>query len=380
MSHFECETTCTTYPASRLMWCSESGRPLEIVHDAPFRRADIDTSQNSLWRYKKALVSRGSVHINLGEGWTPLVEDSLDDVRVFWKCEFVSISGSFKDRGISVMMNHLIDNGVKRVAEDSSGNGGASIATYAAAAGIPCRVYVPLDTSPGKIAQIASAGAEVIKIPGTRQAVVEAAMADSAGFFYASHNWHPAFLDGIKTMGFEMWEQLGFEAPDVIVMPAGGGSNVLGCFKAFQELIRAGEIDKMPRLYGVQTANCAPLATAFSRGLETWVEVETRPTLAEGIATSRPVRGHQVLAAARASGGGILAIEDSEIPDSHSRLARRGLYVEPTSAVAYALLSRLIADGTIKKKEKVVVVLTGSGLKSSEMITRMYSAAPSACR
>jgi threonine synthase len=372
MAQFRCSSCASTYPASLLIWrCEKCDGPVDAVGSLPLRRADIAVERASLWRYQKALVHQGQVPISLGEGWTPLVGGDWGGRAVQWKCEFVSISGSFKDRGVAVMINHLLANGVTRVAEDSSGNGGAALATYAAAAKLPCRIYVPVHTSAGKIGQIAATGAEVIRVPGARQDVADAAMADNSGYFYASHNWHPAFLDGIKTVGYEIWEQFGFSAPDAIVAPTGGGSNLLGCFRAFSELHAAGEVDKLPRLYGAQSENCEPIARAFETGAETYVEVATYASIAEGIAVSRPVRARAVLASVRESGGAIRAVSEASIAVAHDRLARSGLYVEPTTATAAALLDRLIEDGTIAAKDRVVVILTGSGLKAGELLARI---------
>ena len=249
MATFRCSVCSYEFPTSTLIWrCEKCGGPLDAAGVSPLRRSDIAKERASLWRYQKALLYQGEVAVSLGEGWTPLVRGRWLGADIHWKAEFVSISGSFKDRGVAVMINNLLSNGVKKVAEDSSGNGGAAVATYAAAAGLPCRIYVPEHTSPSKITQIAATGAEVIRISGSRQAVADAAMEDNSGYFYASHNWDPAFLDGIKTVGYEMWEQLGFTAPDAIVAPTGGGSNVLGCFRAFKELHELGEVDRLPRI------------------------------------------------------------------------------------------------------------------------------------
>jgi threonine synthase len=372
MAQFKCSVCGTLYPASALIWrCEKCGGEIDAVGMSPLRRSDIAAERSSLWRYQQALVHQGPVSVFLGEGWTPMVPGNWNGVGINWKCDFVSISGSFKDRGVSVMMNNLLANGVGRVAEDSSGNGGASVATYAAVAGLPCRIYVPAHTSPSKITQIAATGAEVIRVPGTRQAVADAAMEDTSGYFYATHNWHPAFLDGIKTVGYEIWEQSGFKVPDAIVAPAGGGSNLMGCLRAFRELQKAGEVDRLPRLYGGQSENCQPNARAFETGAETFVEVETKPSIAEGIAVSRPVRSRELLAGVRESRGGIHAVSEAAIAAAQDQLARQGLYVEPTSATAAALLDRLIREGRIRAGEHVVVILTGSGLKAGELLTKM---------
>ena len=202
-------------------------------------------------------------------------------------------------------------------------------------------------------------------IAGSRQDVAEAALRQSAEMFYASHNWQPFFLEGTKTLAYELWEQSGFQAPDNLVVPLGYGSNVLGADRGFAELAHTGEIAAGPRLFGVQAARCAPYAAAFRAGVEHLVPTDIEPTVAEGIATSKPTRVAEVLRAVRRSGGSIVAVEEAEIVEALRGLARRGLYVEPTSAVAAAGLTRLIADGSIRPHERTVLVLTGSGLKAS---------------
>jgi threonine synthase len=370
MAQLRCAHCGTPYLTTALIWsCERCGGHLNPEDLPLLRRADIASERTSLWRYQKASIHQGPVLVSLGEGWTPLVRGQWKDTAVLWKCEFVSISGSFKDRGASVMINRLLANGVGKVAEDSSGNGGAAVATYAAAAELPCRIYIPAHTSPSKVTQIAATGAEVIRISGTRQAVAEAAIAETSGFFYASHNWDPGFVDGLKTLGFELWEQCGFQAPDAIVAPVGGGSNLLGCFRAFSDLRLAGEIGQIPRLYGAQSESCQPLAIGFATGADMYVDVESAPTIAEGVAVSRPVRSREVLSAVRESSGGIYAVSEQEIATAHDRLARSGLYVEPTSAVAAALLDRLLKKGDLGSDENIVVILTGSGLKAGELIT-----------
>jgi threonine synthase len=261
------------------------------------------------------------------------------------------------------MLNYLASRGVAAVSEDSSGNAGAALATYCAAAAVDCRIYVPDMASPAKIAQIAATGSQIVRISGSRQAVTDAAMEDASGAYYASHNWHPMFLEGTKTVGFEIWEQLQ-RAPDVIVAPVGGGSNLIGCFKAFGELRASGLVDRVPKLIGVQSSACEPLAQAFRDGREEFAPIEARPTVAEGIAVSRPVRSREVLSAVRASGGSIISVSEDAIVDAHRMLARRGLYVEPTSATAVAGLRAVLVSGEIGPDLSIVVILTGSGLKA----------------
>jgi threonine synthase len=190
----------------------------------------------------------------------------------------------------------------------------------------------------------------------------------SAEIFYASHNWVPFFIEGTKTLAYELWEQLGFIAPDNVVTPLGYGSNVLGCLRGFDELMRNGEIEKMPRVFSVQAENCAPYYAAYKAGAENLVPTEVKPTVAEGIASSKPTRVREVLRGVRNSGGAIVAVTENEIVDALRGLARKGLYVEPTSAAAAAGLSQLLASGQIAPHETTVLVLTGTGLKASERI------------
>ncbi len=310
-------------------------------------RSEIAADEASLWRYAAALALRGPPRVSLGEGWTPLVPRDWQGAAVLFKLELQMPTGSFKDRGSAVMINHLIEAGVGPIHEDSSGNAGSSIATYAAAAGIPCRIYVPAAAPRAKLVQIAASGAEVRAIPGTRQSVTEAALAAAGESFYASHNWHPYFIEGTKTLAFELWEQLGFRVPDNILVPTGYGSNILGLDRGFDELEEAGEIENRPRLFAVQAANCAALAAAWAADADGFVPFQARPTIADGIATMRPVRTAEVLRALRRSKGGVAAVAEEEIAPALAALGRFGLFVEPTAATAGAALTQLLRDGTI---------------------------------
>jgi threonine synthase len=231
-----------------------------------------------------------------------------------------------------------------------------------------CRILVPETASYPKIAQIAAGGADVVTIRGTRQDVADEAMRMSSEIFYASHNWVPFFAEGTKTLAYELWEQLGFKAPDNVVVPLGYGSNVAGCERGFGELVRNGEIPKMPRIFGVQAANCAPYFNAYKAGVDHLVPTTVTPTIAEGIASSKPTRVIEALRAVRDTGGAIVAVSEDEIVNALGTLARKGLYVEPTSASAAAGLTQLLNSGAIKPGEATVLVLTGTGLKASEKI------------
>jgi threonine synthase len=371
-------STGRSYPLSEARWRADGGHYLNLAPAPGLRRADIDTSRRSVWRYAKALLVDVADSVSLGEGWTPLVRGEWSSAPVVYKLEFMMPTGSFKDRGTTLMVSYLRSRGIERLLEDSSGNAGASLAAYAAAGGLACRVLVPETASYPKIAQIAAYGADVVTIAGSRQDVAEAALRQSAEIFYASHNWQPFFVDGVKTLAYELWEQLGFRTPDNLVVPLGYGSNVLGAERGFDELVRNGEIARGPRLFGVQAARCAPYVAAFRAGAEALVATAIAPTIAEGIATAKPTRVAEVLRAVRASGGTVVGVEEAEIVDALRGLARRGLYVEPTSAVAAAGLTRLLASGTIGPDETTVLVLTGSGLKASAAIGELLKLTPRA--
>ena len=354
------------WPIDEPRWRSDDGFPLMITPLAGIGRGDIATGLRSLWRYGASFPIPIAEPVTMGEGWTPLVEHGWRGGRAHFKLEWFAPTGSFKDRGASVMVSTLRQQGVTRILEDSSGNGGAAIAAYAAAGGMAAKILVPAYTQPGKTVQMRAYGAEVELVPGTRQDTSDAAERQAGGIFYASHNWQAFFLQGTKTLAYELWEDLGFTAPDNVLIPTGAGSNVLGCDIGFDELLRRGEIARRPRLFAVQPVNCAPLHASFTTGAEDFVAVETRPTIAEGTAIARPVRTREVLAALRRSGGGTVAVTEDEIVEAAIDLARSGLYAEPTSASAAAGLSILLARGAIRPEQTTVVILTGTGLKATQ--------------
>lgn len=356
------------YPVDVPMWRAPSGSHLNLTAGTGLRRSDIDVGCRSIWRYAKAIRVSARGAVTLGEGWTPVVPIRWEGIEIDAKLEFMMPTGSFKDRGMTVMVTYLKQCGLKRVLEDSSGNAGASLAAYAAAAGMEARILVPETASYPKIVQIAAAGADAVTIPGSRQDVADAALAMSDEIFYASHNRQAFFAEGTKTLAFELWEQFGFDVPDHVVVPLGYGANVLGCDHGFRELLAAGEIERMPKIHGVQAANCAPYFAAYSAGVDRLVPTRIEPTVAEGIASSQPTRVVEVLDAVRGSKGSIVAVSEAEIAQALAALARQGLYVEPTSAAAAAGLSQLIASGAVKRGERTVLVLTGSGLKSGDRI------------
>lgn len=359
--------TGRTYPLAEPRWCGDGRAPLLLTPLPGIRRDAIRRAERSLWRYAAALPFLPAEPISLGEGCTPLIPRKIAGATALLKCEWFMPTGSFKDRGASVMLSLLRAQGIVSVLEDSSGNGGAAVATYAAAGGMAATIFVPSSTSPAKTVQARAAGATIRLIPGSRQDCADAALAEADRIFYASHNWHPFFLQGTKTLAYELWEDLGFRAPDNIIVPCGAGSNVLGCWIGFDELRRAGEIDRPPRIFAAQPAHCAPIARAFLGE----PAAPARPTIAEGTAIAHPLRLAEVVEALRTSGGGAVMLEEEEIAAATLRLAQDGIYVEPTCAQVAAAFARLLAAGTIRAEETTVLVLTGTGLKATPRIAEI---------
>lgn len=359
------------YDLSEQRWRGDDGSPLMVSALPGITPEQIETTERSLWRYGAAIPVDPGARLSLGEGSTPLVALDWSGRRVHFKLEWFNPTSSFKDRGCAVMVSHLASLGVTQLLEDSSGNGGASVAAFCAAAGIEAKILAPALTSAAKIRQVRAYGAEVELVPGTRDEVAAEAIRQSAQITYASHNWHPFFLQGTKTIGYEMWEALGFRAPDNVVVVAGAGSNVLGCDIAFTELLEAGQIDNRPRLLVAQPEDWATIAHGVN-GTSGPLPGQRKPTIAEGASIATPVRLPENIEAIRRSNGMAITIDDDSIRAAVRALAARGLYAEPTSAVAAAALDRFIADGTIGEEDTTVVILTGSGIKATEQLAAIY--------
>jgi threonine synthase len=360
-----------TWPLSEPRWCGDGQAPLLLTPRRGIGRDEIARGTRSLWRYAAALPWTPRAPISMGEGCSPLVERALPGGTALLKCEWFMPTGSFKDRGASVMLSLLRDQGISSVLEDSSGNGGAAVSAYAAAGGMQATIFVPDSTSPAKTVQSRAAGASIALIPGSRQDCADAALAKSAEIFYASHNWQPFFLEGTKTLAYELWEDLSFAAPDNVIVPCGAGSNVLGCWLGFSELLRAGQIAKLPRIFAAQPAQCGPIARA-ALGLPA---VAAGPTIAEGTAIAQPIRLPECLTALRESAGGAVLLEEDEIAAASLELARMGVYVEPTCAQAAAAFAKLVAARRIAARETTVVVLTGTGLKATPSYAELLGVA-----
>jgi threonine synthase len=340
--------------------CPHCGGHFDYAGQFMFDKDMVDINQLGVWRYRHAFGLPDKVQaISLGEGITPLVWDMIEDRDVAFKMEYLNPTGSYKDRGTTVLISYLSSLGIKSAVEDSSGNAGASFAAYVARAGIHGKVYVPAYASGPKRSQIEAYGVELVEVPGPRSNAAKAVMQEAArGEIYASHIYQPYIFPGYATLAYELFEQLG-EAPGAVITPVGHGSLLLGMDCGFRALLSAGLIQRIPQYVGVQAMACAPLWTISELGEKEVEKVVEGETIAEGIRILDPLRGNQVRAAVQSSEGFFSAVKEEDIFLGRDELASRGFYVEPTSAVVWSALFELMN----KLKDPIVVVLTGSGLK-----------------
>ncbi|AGB30682.1 Pyridoxal-5'-phosphate-dependent protein beta subunit [Natrinema pellirubrum DSM 15624] len=355
-------------------WRCGCGHALEF-DERPHPQGDplplhsLDTTEG-LWTFFEFLPIEQ--HVTFYEGFTPLVEAPDWDAQ--FKLEYVFPTGSFKDRGATTTLSRAVELGVEKVIEDSSGNAGASIATYAARAGLDADIYVPADVKQSKLMAIQRADARPVRIEGSREDVTAACQRAVEGDgerdapyqtgdgWYASHAWNPAFYAGTMTFAFEVAAQQGWTVPDAVVLPIGHGTLFLGAYRGFSLLNEAGIVDGMPRLLGAQAAGYAPIVAAL--GGDTTDADGEATTIADGIQITEPARGTEILEAIEETDGDAIALGGDPIETALDRLHRNGFYVEPTCAVAPAALEQYREDGVIDDGDDVVVPLTGSGLKT----------------
>jgi threonine synthase len=367
MEKFKCSECHRTYSVSPTLWRCDCGFPLDL-HDSPeFFQEKILKRDTSLWRYREAIpIKEDRFVLTLGEGFTPLEEMEFHGHRVWIKIDYLFPTGSYKDRGASVLISKVKELGVKKVVEDSSGNAGSAIAAYCAKAGIKCDIYVPRSTSSGKLVQIQAYGANLKRIEGSREKTARVTMEAARHLYYASHCWNPYFLHGTKTFAFEIWEQMGGKSPDTLILPVGHGTLLLGAYIGFKELKEARRLKRIPKLVGIQSAACAPLYQGYVKELNDPPPITKKETMAEGIAIAEPVRGRQILRAIRDTGGEILTVTENEIGQALREMGRRGHFIEPTSAATIAGLKTYLKKKG--KKEMIASSLTGAGLKAVEKI------------
>ena len=304
--------------------------------------------------------------ISLRQGWTSLMPLPLAGGFTA-KLEFLSPTGSFKDRGAAMLIGGARAFKLQEFVEDSSGNAGAALSAYAAAAGIQAHIFLPASAPPVKRAQIEAVGGIAHPVEGPRAAAAEAAQrfADTRRLPFLSHNLSPYFAEGMKSLAWELTSQLIGVTPDAlpdhIILPVGNGSLLLGLWRGFQELREVGKADRIPRLHAAQSESVAPLVAA----LNDQPPSAPAPTVADGIAIPNPPRLAEMTAAVRESNGAAIAVSEDAILEAQRQLGRTGLWCEPTSAVPIAALKQLRRDGTVQAEDTVIIPLTGHGLKAA---------------
>ena len=379
LTHYECSACQATYePEGLKTLCPACGKPLLARYDldaarAALSRAELSRRGKSLWRYRELLpVDDEAAIVSLGEGMSPLLQaprlaQRLGLRHVWVKDEGQLPTGSFKARGLAVAVSLAKRHGVSAVAIPSAGNAAGALAAYAARAGMQAVIFIPADAPAINKVECLAAGAQVFFVRG---------LINDAGAMVAKgtarYRWldvstlkEPGRIEGKKTMGYELVEQLGWDVPDVIVYPTGGGTGLIGMWKAFAEMERLGWIgSKRPRMIAVQAEGCAPIVRAFEAGREESELFEVAATVAAGIRVPKALGDFLILRALRESGGAAVAVSDREIVAGVETLFRlEGIFAAPEGAATVAALERLVARGEIGKDERVVLFNTGSGLK-----------------
>lgn len=357
-----CRNCGQPYPQEGLPYkCRICGGQFDYESSIEFD-GTIIANQSGLWKYRKAFdFPIEQTAISLGEGNTPLENISYKGINVSLKLEFLNPTGSYKDRGSSLLINQMVMRGITEAVEDSSGNAGASFAAYAARAGVKPTIYIPESASGPKRAQIEWYGAKTIEVPGARSNAARRVLeAVDKGAIYASHAHQPFGLPGIATISYELVDQMK-EVPGTIIAPVGHGGLLLGVIRGFQALVSSGRIKKMPYFVGVQAKACDPLVELFHSQVNPFDQSSEIKSIAEGVKVINPSRSEVLIDALGGGKGEFIAIEETEIERDHKELARKGFFVEPTSALVWSALKRKYEQ----IPEPIVAILTGSGLKYS---------------
>jgi threonine synthase len=376
VTHLECAACAKRYTAGELHNLCECGGPLLVRYDLDtlrqnWLRDSVSSGPNSMWRYAPILpVRHPSDVVSLGEGMTPLIHARHLGEQVWVKDEGINPTGSFKARGLSCAISMGRELGVKKFAIPSAGNAASAMAAYAAAAGLEAHIFMPRDVPQANYIECKAFGAHVTLVDGLISdcGKIVAARKDAEGWFDVSTLKEPYRIEGKKTMGLEVAEQFGWELPDAIFYPAGGGVGMIGMWKAFAEMEALGWIGpKRPKMICVQAAGCAPIVKAFEEGKPRSEFWDNATTVASGLRVPKALGDFLVLNAVRESGGTAVAVSDSDMLDAGVELATmEGIFAAPEGAACVAALKKLLADGFLKPSDRVVLYNTGSGLKYLE--------------
>ncbi|MDI6846852.1 MAG: pyridoxal-phosphate dependent enzyme [Candidatus Bathyarchaeia archaeon] len=359
----KCSVCGKSSPSLLNFRCPSCGQPLDLQIRPNFEAGKIRRRDYTVWRYAKFFpYVKETEIVTLGEGWTPLVKFSSN---VYFKLENLNPTGSFKDRGSTVListLHKLIKKAGGCMSEDSSGNAGASIAAYAARAGLKAKIYVPENVSGPKFNQIRFYGAEVVKVSGGRSKVAEEAQKVGRGKFYVGHILHPLFRDGIRSLAYEIAEQLGWQIPERIYLPVSAGTLLLGVINGFKHLVESNVIEAMPKIVACQTQQVSPLYHRF-RNLS-YTPPKKITSIADALVSVNPPLLNLMVEHLREANGDAVMVEEDEIFNAFVELARKGFFVEPSSAVAYAAYTKQLKSEEPSKDDKAVIILTGTGLKT----------------
>lgn len=377
-THLECTATGERHESEQLQRLSPAGKPFFARYDlealkGTFTPEVVRDRDPDLWRYAEVLPVRDpACRITLGEGFTPLLDaprlaQRMGATRVLVKEEGQNPTGSFKARGLCMAVSRALELGASAIAIPTAGNAGSAAAAYGAAAGLPVHVVAPRDTPAPIVAEIRALGANLRLIDGliTDCGVEVRKGVEEHGWFDVSTLKEPYRVEGKKTMGYELFEQLGGRLPDAIFYPTGGGTGLIGMWKAFDEMEQLGWIgSERPRMYVVQAAGCAPMVRAFDAGAEHADFFEGAATYASGLRVPAAVGDFLILRTVRESGGSALAISDGEMEDwVHHVGADTGIFAAPEGGAVAAAAARLIAAGELEPEAEIVLFNTGSGLK-----------------
>jgi threonine synthase len=379
---FRCIACKRRFEAGKLYYCPKCGELLEINYDLNHRRRSFANSLKkpppySVWRYRELLPVGDTHPISIGEGGTSLTRSNrlareLRLSKLYFKNEAQNPTASFKDRGMTVAITRAVELGVRTVLCASTGNTSASMAAYAAKAGMNATVFIPSGKiARGKLIQAIMHGARIVKVAGNFDTALKVARrtAERRHDLYLVNSVNPYRIEGQKTLSFEVWEQLGNNVPDAIFVPVGNAGNISAIWKGFQELKELRLTKRSPRMIGVQAAGAAPLATAYAKGASRIVPIKNPETSASAIRIGAPASWRKALKAVEESKGAILSATDGEIRRAQRLLAdHEGIFGEPASAAAIAGLIKARHAGQVKANDTVVCVITGHGLKDQSII------------
>ena len=383
LTHLECSACKKQHDWRRLQnVCAACGKPLFAVVDLAgasreLTREKLATRERSLWRFRELLpLPKDADPVSLGEGGTPLLRAKAfaGDLDLWIKDESLNPTQSFKARGMSVAVSMAKYLGAKKLAAPSAGNAGGALAAYAVRAGLEAHIFMPRDTPRANIVECREVGADVTLIDGliTDCGAEIARRKDKEGWFDMSTLKEPYRIEGKKTLGYEIAGQLNWKLPDVILYPTGGGTGLIGMWKAFDEMEKLGWIDNnRPRMFSVQASGCAPIVRAFEAGDRFAAEFPNAHTVAAGLRVPKAIGDFLMLNILRESKGGAVAIDDDEMIRTVREVgSKEGLFVAPEGAACFAALKKLRASGKIDIGERVVIFNTGSGIKYLDCFER----------